>query len=210
MHEYLPIFPLGIVVFPNESLNLHIFEPRYKQLVKECEERKVTFGIPTFIDNKVKEYGTEVALKEIVNTYPDGRMDIRTEGIRTFKMGSVVNPLPNKLYSGSQVSFIEPEDDSIVTERILLIEKSSRLFDLMDVDVSFPIESKFLSYKIGHKIGLSLPQEYQLLTIDSESKRINFILDHLSRAIPIVQEMEKSKQKIRMNGHFKHFDPLNF
>ena len=210
MHEQLPIFPLGIVVFPTESLNLHIFEPRYKQLIKECEETGMTFGIPTYLDGKIKEVGTEVQLKEIVNTYPDGRIDIRSEGIRTFKLSNIQHPISGKLYSGGNADYIEPVDDSIVTERILLVEKASRLFDLMEVDVSFPIESKFLSFKIAHKIGLSLPQEYHLLTIHSESDRINFILDHLSRAIPIVQEMEKSKEKIKMNGHFKHFDPLNF
>ncbi len=206
----LPLFPLGLVVYPGESLNLHIFEPRYKQLIKEVEQSNTTFGVPTFIENEIKEYGTEVALKEIVNVYPDGRLDIRTEGVRPFRIQNHTNPMPGKLYAGGEVSFIKPQEDSMVTERILLVEKASRLFDLLDIQIPMPIEGKFLSYKMGHKIGLSLSQEYHLLTIPSESKRISFILDHLSRAVPIVQEMEKTKNKIRMNGHFRHFDPLNF
>ena len=62
MTDFLPLFPLKLVAFPGEELNLHIFEPRYKQLIRECEQNGTTFGIPTFLDNKVLDFGTEIEL----------------------------------------------------------------------------------------------------------------------------------------------------
>jgi len=56
MTNFIPIFPLGIVVYPGESLNLHIFEPRYRELILECIENSKPFGIPVVIENKLMEF----------------------------------------------------------------------------------------------------------------------------------------------------------
>ena len=80
MTNFVPIFPLAIVVYPGEQLNLHIFEPRYKQLITECFAEAKPFGIPTVLNNAVSEIGTLVQVSEIVKIYEDGKMDVRTEG----------------------------------------------------------------------------------------------------------------------------------
>ena len=66
MTNFIPIFPLSIVVFPGEEVNLHIFEPRYKQLIKECFSDVKPFGIPSIINNQTGELGTLVKVVEIV------------------------------------------------------------------------------------------------------------------------------------------------
>ncbi|MGD1947779.1 MAG: LON peptidase substrate-binding domain-containing protein, partial [Croceivirga sp.] len=71
----LPLFPLQSVFFPGETVPLHIFEERYKQLINDCREEAVTFGIPVYIDGTV-HFGTEVQLVEVVNTYETGEMDV--------------------------------------------------------------------------------------------------------------------------------------
>ena len=98
MTNFIPIFPLGIVVYPGEDLNLHIFEPRYKQLIKECHEQKKGFGIPTVIENKLQENGTLVQITELTKLYDNGEMDIQgfeekavkggRELIKKFKLSS--------------------------------------------------------------------------------------------------------------------------
>ncbi len=206
----LPLFPLGIVVFPEESLHLHIFEPRYQQLTHDCYEQGITFGIPPFIDDRMKLHGTELQLVEIVNRYENGRMDIKCEGVRTFRIEQFNNPMQGKLYAGGEVVLEEPTDDSTLSDRVLLIEKVGQLFELMDVPQSLSAEDDLLSFRLGHQIGLSPSQEYQLLIIKSEKKRIEFIIDHLTRTIPMLAEVEKAKKRIKMNGHFKHFNPLKF
>ena len=69
MTNFIPIFPLNLVVYPGEKLNLHIFEPRYKQLIRECHANGKPFGIPAVLDNQVKEMGTLVQIREIVKEY---------------------------------------------------------------------------------------------------------------------------------------------
>jgi len=84
MTNFIPIFPLALVVYPGEELNLHIFEPRYKQLIAECFEMKKNFGIPSVINDKMADLGTLVEIKEIVKTEENGEMDIRKEVSRCF------------------------------------------------------------------------------------------------------------------------------
>ncbi len=86
MTDFLPLFPLQLVVFPGEKLNLHIFEPRYKQLIREVEQNGTTFGIPSYIDGKVMDVGTEIRLISVEKRYEDGQMDIRTEGMGLFRI----------------------------------------------------------------------------------------------------------------------------
>ena len=80
MTNLIPIFPLPLVAYPDEKLNLHIFEPRYKQLIKECEAQQKPFGIIPIINQKPSEFGTLMALTEITKVYDDGKMDIKTKG----------------------------------------------------------------------------------------------------------------------------------
>ena len=76
MTNFIPIFPLALVVFPDEHLNLHIFEPRYKQLITDCFTNKKPFGIPAVINNKMMDLGMLVEIVEISKIYDDGKMDI--------------------------------------------------------------------------------------------------------------------------------------
>jgi len=79
----IPLFPLNIVAFPGEEINLHIFEPRYKQLINDCLDNKTTFGIPSYVKSKI-DLGTETEICSITKKYPDGRMDIKTRGVKVF------------------------------------------------------------------------------------------------------------------------------
>jgi Lon protease-like protein len=210
MQKTLPLFPLNLVVFPGEDLNLHIFEPRYRQLVSECLANESTFGIPVFMDNKLPGYGTEVHITTLHKRYDDGRMDIKTKGLRTFQLLNFENPVAGKLYAGGEVQSIEPGDSFSphLNELLQLIE---RLYDLLQIntDEIRPYEPN-LSFRIGHKVGLSIEQEYELLTLETESERQQFLIRHLDKVIPVISEMERTKQRIRMNGHFKNLDPLSF
>ena len=76
--------------------------------------------------------------------------------------------------------------------------------DKLDVDLVTD------SFELAHKLGLSLEQEYDMLQMVRESQRQTYMSHHLTRALPLVKEMERAKERIRMNGHFQHHDPLNF
>src|SRR5438093_6469064 len=105
MTNFIPIFPLNIVVYPGENLNLHIFEPRYKQLISECYARNKLFGIPSVINNRLQDYGTLIQIKEIAHIHKNGEMDIKTRGEKVFRILEVIREIPEKLYSGAIVTY---------------------------------------------------------------------------------------------------------
>ncbi len=211
MQKKIPLFPLNLVVFPNENLNLHIFEPRYRELVNDCQAQKITFGIPTYMDERMPGYGTEVEITSIETVYEDGRMDIKTKGINVFRLIDFQNPWEDHNYAGGLVQTIPLDNDDEQLIRSQLIEKVQELFNLLQIQ--FNLQTKdfdILSFGLAHKIGLSTEQKYAILTMETEKERQDFMLDHLQTAIPIIREVERTKQLVRMNGHFKNFDPLNF
>jgi Lon protease-like protein len=210
MQGYLPLFPLQLVAYPLEDLNLHIFEMRYRQLINECLDNNTTFGIPTFIDGRLPGFGTEIRVKHLAKLYEDGRMDINTQGIRVFRILDFDNPAPNKLYAGGEVEFFEPPKPK-PDINYLLLEKIKYLYELLDAEIPFdPDAPQPYSYQVAHKIGLSIEQEYELLKMPTEAERQAFLMKHLDKTIPMMEEMERTRDRIRMNGHFKNLDPLNF
>lgn len=209
MEKTLPLFPLNLVVYPGEDLNLHIFEPRYRQLINECIEEERTFGIPAFINNKLPGYGTEMHVTTLHKRYPDGRMDIKSKGVGVFRLVNFENPVDGKLYAGGDVEMVEL-GDSFSAHTKALTDRLDRLYDLLQIEVDYDSDDENFSYKVAHKVGLSIDQEYEVLQLESEAERQLFLIQHLNNVLPVVSDMERTKQRIRMNGHFKNLDPLNF
>ncbi len=205
----IPLFPLKIVVFPDETLNLHIFEPRYKQLISDCLDNKSTFVIPAFIHQTI-EFGTEVHIKKVNKVYEDGRMDLSTVGLRVVRVQEFVNPQEGKLYAGGQVEVLDNVMDASDLQKKELLALIKDLFAKINLDLNVVISKNITSFNIAHKIGLSLKQEYKLLSMIRDSDRHDFIISHLNEAIPILQQINEAKERVKMNGHFRHFDPLDF
>lgn len=210
MSSILPLFPLQLIVFPGERLNLHIFEPRYKQLIIECEGSKKTFGIPFVENNKPKLVGTEVEILDIKKKYPDGKMDICTRGKGRFKLRNFYKRLENRLYPGAEVMRLETELDGDIVLYSKIRSMIAELYAYMHIDKDPPdLHDGFNCFEIAHKIGLSNFQEYELLTTDREIDRQEYLINHLEKFIPAVKEMENLRKKIQMNGHFKNVIPPN-
>jgi len=205
MTNFIPVFPLSIVVYPHEDLNLHIFEPRYKQLITECFEKKKPFGIPVVINDKVSEMGTLIEITEITKTYKTGEMDIKTKGKKVFRILEMIPEIPDKLYSGAIVNYPHNHEHG---KRILIdkvIAATKQLHQMLNVKKPFhKNEDELWSYDIAHSVGLTLEEEYELLSLMNELQRQEYLKRHLAKVIPVVAEMESLKQKIKLNGHFKN------
>ena len=203
MINFVPIFPLSIVVYPGESINLHIFEPRYKQLINECVSTKKPFGIPVVLKNAVAEMGTLVELTELVQTYEDGKMDIRIRGLQVFRVLETVNTIPDKLYSGAIVNY--PGNDTGYRPMVRKVAASIReLHRLLKVSKDFKkSDDELTSYDMAHHAGLSLEEEYELLGLFHELQRLEYLKRHLAKVLPVVAGMEGLKEKIKLNGHFR-------
>ncbi len=210
MTNFIPIFPLGIVVFPGEKLNLHIFEPRYKQLVTDCFAEGKPFGIPTVLDNGMNELGTLLEITEIVEIHADGKMDIRTKGLQIFKMLETIKALPDKLYSGAIVTY--PINDERLKANLMatILEAIRELHKLLNVTKDFKKEDELLtSYDVAHHAGLTTKEEYELLGLLREDQRLEYLKRHLNKVIPMVAGMENLKEKIQLNGHFRELKGFN-
>ena len=211
MTNFIPIFPLGLVVYPGEQLNLHIFEPRYKQLIKECEAEKKSFGIPSIIDDRLQDYGTVVKITEITTVHDNGEMDIRTEGDRVFRVLEVIREIPDKLYSGAIVNYPANQEHGSAEVMQRVVNSIRELYKLVKVDKEFRKKDEALnSYDVAHLVGLSLQEEYELLGLMHERQRQEYLKRHLTKVIPLVAEMEQLKKKVKLNGHFKNLESFNF
>ena len=210
MTNFIPIFPLSIVVYPGEDLNLHIFEPKYKQLIKECFDQKKPFGMPVVIDNKVNELGTLVDILEISKIYDNGEMDIKTRGQKIFRVLEIINEVPDKLYSGAIVSYPANtgHGKKLLMSKVIVAIKE--LHKLLKVKKPFHKEEEQLSsYDVAHHAGLTLDEEYEFLSLTNELHRQEYLKRHLAKVLPVVAEMELLKEKIKLNGHFKNIIGFN-
>ena len=210
MTNFIPIFPLSIVVYPHEHLNLHIFEPKYKQLVNECFEQKKPFGLPVVINNKMQDMGTLLDIIEISKTYENGEMDIKTKGTKIFRILETIDSVPDRLFSGAIVNYPNNHEHGkrLLMEKVIVsVRELHRL-----LNVKKPLhknEEDLWSYDVAHASGLTLDQEYELLTLLNELHRQEYLKRHLAIVIPVVAEMESLKEKIKLNGHFKNISGFN-
>jgi uncharacterized protein len=212
MTNFIPVFPLSIIVFPGESLNLHIFEPRYKQLINECWAEAKPFGIPSIINNEVQEFGTLVKVIEIVNVQDNGEMDIKTQGTRVFRILEIIKSVPDKLYSGAIVNYPDNFYGPGKTELMKKVVNAIReLHRLLKISKDFnKADDELTAYDIGHHAGLSLDEEYEMLKLMREEQRQEYLKRHLSRVLPVIAQMETLKERVKLNGHFKNLSSFQF
>lgn len=207
MTNFIPIFPLGIVVYPGEQLNLHIFEPRYKQLITECIEQKKPFGIPTVIDQRMQDIGSLVEIVEVSKQYDNGEMDIKTRGTRVFCVLEVIKEVPQKLYSGAIVNYPSTKEKGLPELMRKVISTIRELHQVLKVNKDFSRPDEELrSFDVAHHIGLSLEEEYELLGLFDEKQRQEYLKRFLAKVIPMLASMELLREKIKLNGHFKNLE----
>lgn len=211
MTNFIPIFPLSIVVYPGEELNLHIFEDRYQQLILECYNEKKTFGIPAVIDNQIMDYGSVVKITEIAEVYEDGKMDIRTEGISIFRTLEIIKQVPDKLFSGAIVTYIDNEDKGNKKLMSYILNSIRELHKLLNINKPFKKpDEELTTYDVAHHAGMALEEEYELLQLTREDQRQEYLKRHLAKVIPILASMNILKEKVKLNGHFKDLKSFDF
>jgi len=200
-----------MVAFPTETVNLHVFESRYKELVRDCMENNRLFGLAPYIDNKVKPVGTLMKIRQIEKEYLDGRMDITTEAQGLYQMRTYKNPMENKEYAGAEVKSFsyDREADPILASEIR--EKMKIIFESLQIDKSIPAAEILLSYHIGHSVGFSLEEEFELLAMSKEYDRQIQILSQIDQIIPKIKTAALVKEKALLNGEFRSYQsPTNF
>jgi hypothetical protein len=211
MTNLIPIFPLPLVAFPDEKLNLHIFEPRYKQLINDCFQNNKPFGIPPVINNNISEVGTMMQIVEISKVYPDGKMDIKTKGLEIFKTLDIIKELPDKLYAGAIVTYPSNQRSGIPSLMNAIVKSMRKVHQIISTNKKFDKPDDLLcSYDIAHHVGLSLEEEYCLLEYTHEVHRQEFLRRHINETLKVLDKMELLKKKVQLNGYFRNIEGYRF
>ena len=198
----LPLFPLNVVLLPGADLPLHIFEPRYRQMVRDCLESKSQFGMLLALPNGIAGTGCTAEILEVTNRYEDGRCDILTVGREPFRVIELFTDDP--LMQGS-VDFLEDRDlplnVQVSRELIELYETCHTIvFDDYPRDIDASLDSQ-ISYRIAAKLPMDLLWKQRVLELRSEAERQERLLAYLREWAPHLQKSDTLRARAAADGH---------
>jgi uncharacterized protein len=188
----LPLFPLDLVLLPGVPLPLHVFEPRYKEMIAECLDEKKPFGIVRASSDGVADIGCTAEIVEVTKRYDDGRMDILTRGVERFEVLQVHEERP---FLEAEFTVIEDEPG---TPSAQLVQQATRLHaeiaKLAGGDTRDPVESaEHLSFLLAGSLPLDLDFKQKLLTTLSEPKRLEAVISYLEAILPSLRRAAKAR-----------------
>lgn len=213
MSERIPVFPLGIVLFPESRVPLHIFEDRYKKLIDQAVKEHSPFGINYVEEDRLHAVGCSARVVEVLERHPDGELDIITEGERRYEVLDLEQNGPDQI-SFATVRWLDDEPEERDSE---LAEETIQLFnELTEVAYKGTIppldesiwnaENLYPSFKIAQKSGLEAPQRQALLSVTSENERLSMLHKFLTQLLPKVKEFETVQELIRNDGYIVNWN----
>lgn len=192
-----------MVALEYEELRLHIFEPRYKKLILECEEKKITFGIPAIVKGKFTGTGAEVQLLRIEKKYEGGEMDVVCKVLSRFEILDVLEASESNTAATAIVSDLpfSVNDDKELHLRIFdLLEE---FYHLAETPLPHGFEKGADMFLFVHKCSLSALQEEEIASLQAAAERQLYLLNHLKNMVQMLGEVKRMKHLVQLNGHFK-------
>ena len=200
--ERIPLFPLNVVLLPGAPLPLHIFEARYKEMVKGCLQEKSEFGMLLSLPKGIAHVGCTAEILEVVKRYPDGRMDIVTVGRAPFRVVELFTEHP--LLEG-QVDYLEDREapGNPVVQR-QLVELYEACHTLLFEDYPKNLEgapTEELSYRVASTLPMDLLWKQQILELRTEEDRQERLVGYLREWAPHLQNSKAMRQRAGGDGH---------
>jgi len=194
------LFPLGLVLLPTEQVPLHIFEPRYRELIEECVTGEEPFGLVYVDDDGVREVGTLATVVEVTDRFDDGRLNVVVEGGERIRL---VELTEGRSFQTGNVELVADRDDPAPqedVERALALFK--KLVELTGADVELPVEELDPpSYTIGSRFELAAELKLELLEETSERVRLRRLCEILETVATAVTRQKEIGERARRNGH---------
>jgi len=197
VNSLLPIFPLELVLLPGVPLPLHIFEPRYKEMIAECLEQKKPFGVVRASSDGVADIGCTAEIMSVTKKYDDGRMDIMTRGVERFE---VIQVNEERSFLQAEISLLQDEDEEdqpgkpateMVTQAVRL---HAEIAKLAGTEPSGPDEQAAnLSFLLAGSLPLDLDFKQSLLSTLSEAKRLEAVVGYLEAILPGLRRAAKAR-----------------
>ena len=208
----LPLFPLDLVLLPEEALPLHIFENRYRTMISECLEAAAVgspkeFGVVRLKEQSVSAVGCTAHIVNVTRKYEDGRMDILTVGRRRFEILLTNDEQP--YLQGAVEYFDEEGPDTPSDEAAKLAIKRfgpalRKLRHAAEMPVHIPRPYRYLSFRLASALPLELDFKQQLLTLRNEAERLVLVQRILETLLEQLNRIQESQKKAGGNGHALH------
>jgi Lon protease-like protein len=192
--DEIGLFPLPVVLVPGEQAPLHIFEPRYRELIGESLERAELFGLVFADDEGIREVGTLAAVVEVLERFDDGRLNVVVEGRERFRVVEVTEGL--RPFATAEVREIEddgeaPTDD----ERAAMLDAYDRVVAAAEAELDdLDRDGNDLSFQVLARIDLGAEVKQRLLETRSERERVvslAALLEHAAEAVAREREIQK-------------------
>jgi ATP-dependent Lon protease len=205
--ERIPLFPLNVVLFPGADLPLHIFEPRYRQMVRRCVEDQSEFGVLLALPKGIVRVGCTAEVAKVAKEYPDGRMDILTVGREAFRIVHLLNAegyAEDQLLEG-EVDYLDDRERALdACMRRDLIELYETCHTLIFEDYPKNVSQdcmETLSYVVASTLPMDLLWKQQILELRSEADRLERLVGYLREWAPHLQKSEAMRARAGGNGH---------
>jgi len=196
----LPIFPLEVVLFPGAPLPLHIFEPRYKEMIAECLEQKKLFGMVRAKENAVAEVGCSAMILNVMKRYEDGRMDISSEGRQRF---AIVELNHDRSFLQAEISWFDDEEPAPLPgkQSETALELHEQLFAVLGQDAEIDRNKIHLSFQLASQLPVDLDFKQAILEMKSENERMETLIEYYRATIPKVEKTLRARERASGNGH---------
>jgi Lon protease-like protein len=199
LHWGFPMFPLGMVALPTESVPLHIFEDRYRRMIEQCMDSEGEFGIVWLSEDELKPVGCACEIDRVLERTDDGRMNIVVRGTRPFRLVERQDDLP---YPAAVVEFLaeqeeEPDPEVTVETRTLyadLVEQAT------DKTLSDEELAELDSYTMAATVEFGADVKQELLELRSENARLRLLTLLFRAAIKRLELVERAQARARSNG----------
>jgi hypothetical protein len=188
----IAMFPLNIIVLPGEEVPLRIFEPRYKQLIAECREHSLPFGIPYMKDGVMTSIGSEVEISEVIARNSFNDMVIMIRGKSLFQTINFFTVLPSKPYGGGIIEIIF-EDFITTNSKIRDLTQRLRLISSHETSLIIGNEN-FSMLSIAKKLMLKSEEKYKFLVLNTNEQKEKFLIKQLD-FLELIQSQEKILDK---------------
>ena len=201
MASLLPLFPLDLVLLPGTPLPLHIFEPRYREMISECLDRNEHFGVLRGKEQELAEIGCTAEILTVTKKYPDGRMDIVTEGRARFE---VLQLNQERSFLQAEVLYLQDEPDVISPEEIAeAVKLHGEIMTLAgaEPEKSMEVNEGQLSFHLAGSLPLDLDFKQTLLAMKSEAGRLRAIISFFETILPAMRRTVHVRRKAGGNGH---------
>jgi Lon protease-like protein len=195
----VPLFPLEIVVFPGAPLPLHIFEPRYKEMIGECLSQERPFGMVRAKQNAISAIGCSARIIDVIKKYEDGRMDIAAEGAQRFE---IIQVNQERSFLQAEVAFFDDEPSTVSKSATdTVVQLHEQLFAVMGQTVEVDRDAAFLSYRLAQDLPVDLDFKQTLLEMKSEAERVEILTEYYRATIPKIENSLRVRQRASGNGH---------